>query len=117
MQQSRFLEQERRLVEEKRIKYKGIAYIKLDILYFQWNELREPNLKNVERLKNCFRTEGCCRLELENYVPAIINQSQLDDAMRASTISASAIMTNQTDDYPELSFLARYQLKCLHRRY
>jgi len=117
MRQSQFLEQERRLAEEKRIKYKGTARIRLDVLHFQWNKPRELNQKNLERLKSCFQTEGCRRLELENHVPAIIDQLQLDDAMQASNISASAMMTNQTNDYPELNFPAGYQLKCLHGRH
>jgi hypothetical protein len=117
MRQSRFLDQERRLAVERRIKYKGTARIRLDVLHFQWNEPRELNQKNLERLKKCFRTEGCRRLELENHIPATIKESQLDEVIVASGISADALLSNLNNDYPELKFPADYQLECLHGRH
>jgi hypothetical protein len=116
MRQSRLLDQERRLAVERRIKYKGTARIRLDVLHFQWNEPRELNQKNLERLKKCFRTEGCRRLELENHIPATIKESQLDEVIVASGISADALLSN-LNDYPELKFPADYQLECLHGRH
>jgi hypothetical protein len=117
MRQARFLDQEKRLAAERQIKYKGTARIRLEVLHFQWNEPRELNQKNLERLKKCFQTEGCHRLEWENHIPAIIDESQLDDAMVASDISAERLLSNLSDDYPELKFPAGYQLECLHGRH
>lgn len=117
MQQSQFLEQECRLAEEKRIKYKGTAHIKLNVLNFQWNKSRELNQKNLERLKNCFQIKECRQLKLKNHISAIIDQLQLDDVMQASNISTSAMVTNWIDDYPELNFPAGYQLRYLHEHH
>ena len=69
------------------------------------------------RLKKCFQTEGCHRLEWENHIPAIIEESQLDDAIVASNISPNRLQSNLGDDYPELKFPAGYQLECLHGRH
>ena len=117
MRPSRFLDQEKRLATEKRIKYKSTARIRLEVLHFQWNEPRELNQNNLERLKKCFRTEGCRRLEWENHIPAIIEGSQLDDAIVDSDISADRLLSNLSDNYPELKFPAGYQLECLHGRH
>jgi hypothetical protein len=51
---SRFVDREKRLAREGRLKYRGIARIRLKVLYFPWNEPREPNQKSLKRLKKCF---------------------------------------------------------------
>ena len=74
MQRVRFLEEERRQEAERSIKYRGTASIKLDVLHFPCKESREPDKKNVERLRNLFRREGGCRrLDLRNHIPAVIS--------------------------------------------
>jgi hypothetical protein len=76
MQRARFLEEERRQEAERSIKYKDIASIKLNMLHFLCKELRELDKKNIERLKKLFYREGGCRrLDLRNYIPAVISQS------------------------------------------
>ena len=116
MLQSRTSDQEQRLVAERLVKYTGTARVKLEFLHFP-NEPRELNLKNVERLKKCFQTEGCYRLVLENRIPAIIDASQLNDALQASGILATELLSHPKEGYPELKFPAGYQLTCLHGRH
>ena len=64
MLQSRISLQDQELATERRLKYRGTATIRLESLHFPCDAARELNRKNVERLKKCFRTEGCRRLEL-----------------------------------------------------
>jgi hypothetical protein len=94
MLQSRISLQDQDLATERRLKYRGTATIRLETLHFPCDAARELNRKNVERLKKCFRTEGCRRLELENHIPATINESRLQEALTASGVGASELMTN-----------------------
>jgi hypothetical protein len=55
MHRSQFSEQELTLEAERYVKYQGTARVRLEVLHFQWNELRELRRKNVERLKENFR--------------------------------------------------------------
>ncbi|KAH8799663.1 hypothetical protein F5884DRAFT_113249 [Xylogone sp. PMI_703] len=118
MRRARFLEQERRQEAEKSINYRGTASIKLEVLYFLCVESREPDKKNVERLKSLFRGEGGCRrLDLRNHIPAVISESELEAAIAASKISSERLLEDGHDGYPELNFPPGYQLECLHGRH
>lgn len=91
--------------------------LRLEVLYFQWNELRELSRKNVERLKEVFRTDNIRRLEPRNHIPAVVDQVDLDDAIQASEISAESLLSNPDNDPPVLTFPARHRLTCLHGRH
>ena len=116
MRRSRFSEQEQGLEEERYVKYRGTARVRLEVLHFQWNESRELSRKNVERLKEVFRTENIRRLEPKNHIPAVVEQSDLDDAIQASEIPAESLL-NPDNDPPVLRFPARHRLTCLHGRH
>ena len=58
MRPSRFREQELRVEAERFVKYRGTVRVRLEVLHFQWNEPRELSRKNVERLKEIFRTDN-----------------------------------------------------------
>src|SRR4051794_10725259 len=92
MRRARLQDQERRLAAERSLKYRGTASIKIEALHFPQDKARELNEKNVARLKRCFREEGCRRLDLRNHIPAVIDQSQLNAALRASEISAERLL-------------------------
>lgn len=77
MRQARAREEEVRLEVEKRLKFKGTARIRLDQLYFLWNDAKELNKKNVDRLKAIFQQHGCRRLEVQHHIPAVIDQVSL----------------------------------------
>lgn len=116
MPPSRFADREERLATEGRLKYRGTARIGLEILHFPWSEPREPNQKSLEKLKKCFEKGQCDRLT-QNHIPAVIDQSQLDDVLDASQVSAARLLTNTDSPRPELRFPAGYQLRCLHGRH
>ena len=114
MLQSRISLQDQELATERQLKYRGVARIRLESLHFPCDAARELNLKNVERLKKCFRTEGCRRLELENHIPATIDESRLREALSESAVGAGGLLTNHQEGYPELKFPPGYRLACLH---
>jgi hypothetical protein len=110
MQKARFLEHERRFAAERRIKYRGTASVNLEVLHFAC----EKDEANIARLKNFFRKNGCDRLDIQNHLPAVIDQEQLDAAIRLSETSAEALMGHPRDEYTELSFPPDFRLECLH---
>ena len=116
MQSAQALEEESKNEEEKSIKYKGTAHIRLKWLHFRWNEPRELNSKIVQDLISCFQKD-CRRLDIRNHIPALINQQDLDSALRVSKILKGVLPTNSQHEYPELDFWAGYQLECLHGRH
>jgi hypothetical protein len=116
MQRARFLERERKLAAEKRRKYRGRASIRLDVLQFpeenNSGDEREPDPSNIKRLKDLFRDAGGPeRLNSRNFIAALIDQDQLDEAIRASETSAGELLD---DSLPELDFPTGYQLRCLN---
>ena len=117
MRRPRSSEQELRIQAERYVKYRGTARVSLEVLHFQWDEPRELSRKNVERLKEVFRIDNVRRLEPRNHVPAVVDQSGLDNAILASKISAEALLSNPDNDPPTLKFPALYQLTCLHGRH
>ena len=92
MWRTRIRDEESKIDTEERIKYKGTARIRLKWLHFQWNQPRELDSKNVERLKADFRKD-CRRLEENNHIPA---QQSLDAAEERSRVSA-----RQLGKYPQ----------------
>jgi hypothetical protein len=73
------------------------------VLDFQWNEPRELSRKNVERMKEIFRGDkrsygGICRLGPRNHIPAVVEQSGLDDAILACEVSAERLLSNPDND-------------------
>lgn len=118
MRQAQAREEEVRLEVEKRLKFKGTARIRLDQLCFPWNDAKELNKKNVDRLKAIYQQHGCRRLEVQHHVPAIIDAGPLDAAVAAAGISPTTLVSPPTaDGYPELVFPNGYALECLHGRH
>ena len=105
MWRTQIRDEESKIEAEKRIKYKGTARIRLKWLHFQWNQPRELDSKNVERLKADFRKD-CRRLEESNHIPAVINQPSLDAAEERSRVSARQLGKYPQGGYPELVFPA-----------
>lgn len=117
-------EVESRVEAEKHIKCKGTARVRLKSLCFRPNlphEWKEPDRKNVERLKAIFRRD-LSRLHTRNHVAAVIEEEDLAAAIRLSGITVAQLTRNSSADvpepispssYPELVFPAGYQLEYL----
>ncbi|KAL6242584.1 hypothetical protein RBB50_010230 [Rhinocladiella similis] len=117
MRHSRLAAQELRLHAERVIQYRGTARVRLENLHFEWNEPRELNRKNVERLKEIFRTENVHRLEPRNHIPAVVEEAELDAATRASEVLAENLLSNPDDGPPWLKFPPSHRVSCLHGRH
>ena len=70
--------------------------------------------KNVARLVQIFKLEGCDRLDIEHRVPVLIDSQILRQSLVASRKSNSDLLGEIP---PTLSFPVNTQLKCLHGRY
>lgn len=116
MWRSQAREEESKIEAEKCIKYKGTARIRLKWLHFQWNQPRELDSKNVERLKADFQKD-CRRLDEHNHISAVIDQQSLDGAEELSAVSARQLGKYPQGGYPKLVFPAGYQVERLHRRH
>jgi hypothetical protein len=117
MRQSRARLQASKLEEERRAKFRGAARISLDLLQFPKDMSMKLDSKNVERLKEAYRSEGCQPEPVRNHILVLIDQSDLDAALAVSGISAAALITPRADNYPALQFSHEVHLECLHGRH
>jgi hypothetical protein len=62
-------------------------------------------------------SEDIRRLDPRNHIPAIVEQSDLDDAILASEVLAERLLSNPDNDPPVLKFAEGYHLTCLHRHH
>lgn len=76
-------EEELRIQAERKVKFKGMACIRLEWLHFQGKKTRELKRKNVERLKSNFQKK-CDRLPIKNYIPTLIEQQHFEAVLQAS---------------------------------
>lgn len=114
MRRSRANLKDSRLETEKRRTFKGSALINLDVLHFSSNEHRNLDPKHVEYLKGCFQKDRCRRLEEQNHIQAIIDQPNLDNALRHSDVSPYELLNSKQNGYPKLIFPRGFKLRCLH---
>lgn len=109
------MEHERELAEEKRSKCQGSARIKLENLHFPFEESREPDTRQISKLKTLFSGEkGCRDRDTRNHVVAVIQKQHLEAAMAAADIAPGSLCSKDGYDYPNLDFPAGYRLSCLH---
>ena len=101
----------RHIQAEKLLKHVGSARVRLDVLEF--HDARALDVSNVERLKTLFRGQrGCNPEELQNRIPAIIDETHLHDALRLSNISRESLRPQGTER-PKLDFAPGFRLRCL----
>jgi hypothetical protein len=114
MRRNRFLENERKLAAERKIKYKGTASIRTEVLDFPNEEL---DTENTKRLGQFFRdVNGCSRLDPLDHIPALIDQNHLNAALAASGITAEQLLVSPRETYLSLEFPPGFQLNCLRGR-
>jgi hypothetical protein len=86
MQQSQAHAEDLRLDIESRLICKGSALVRFEYLkwneYLKRNEEERPDLEHVEHVKRIFRKEGCSQLKVGHHIPAIVDQHQLDVALK-----------------------------------
>jgi len=101
---------------EKVRKHIGTASIRFDVFDFPYS--RELDPKNVERLKRLFRTErGCIPGDLQNRIPAVINEGQLQECLRFSGKTLDELRSESSGEYVQLEFPSGMRLECLQGRH
>ena len=105
---------------EKRSKFRGSAKVHLKHLQFEANIIDDSgttflNSKNITRLVQIFRLEGCNRLDLEHRVPVIINVELLQQSIDDSGVASGDLLKSHIP--PTLTFPANTVLRCLHGRH
>jgi hypothetical protein len=97
---------------EKSRTFCGSFRIPLDKLEHEQlpNNPRQRDSKNVARLLDVFRAEGCQPREPENHVPALISYSALPQASRPGGLGGSVFEEPQR-------FIPEYPLRVLHGRH
>lgn len=94
--------------------YLGSACIYLDHLSFEDPPVRDLDEKNVDRLFNIFKIEGCKRYERMNHVLVLIEHHDLKRTLRANNISSTQI---KREDPPFIKLSDNFSLVCLHGRH
>ena len=117
MRQSRVLLEDAKLEEDRHLNSRGTVRIRLDALYIPTEQADKLDKKNVQRLKEIFRREGCRPQEVQNHIVALIDQPCLDAALERSDLSASALSRTQNGYYPELRLARGARLECLHGKH
>lgn len=101
----------RRIQAEKSAKHIGVARIKLSSLEFP--NSRSLDSKNIQRLKNLFRGQrGCQPGELQNRIPAVVDEATLGEALNASGLTRDDLLSTGPG-YPTLDFPPGVRLECL----
>jgi Protein of unknown function (DUF3723) len=114
--ESSFTHGESHLDIERSREYKGTAKIDLEEIGFHPTSSQSVEQHIIDWLCERFQKEGCCRLDAQNHVPAIISLQDLRAALQAAGKSFSDLLTSDPNHLPHLRFLAG-QVHCLHGRH
>ncbi|KAL6714243.1 hypothetical protein ACLMJK_007666 [Lecanora helva] len=108
-------EEQRRFIA-RRSRLRGTAKIALDSLRFPEDpEEGFCDPKNIKRLIQIFKLEGCLRLSPEHHIPALIDNDTLIQSLEQFEIPAENLFSAPTP--PELSLPPGTTLTCLHGRH
>lgn len=99
---------------------RGIAKVNLDALKFSHplvqKKHRATSHKNISRLENIFKQKGCLRLQSENFIRAVIDDSTLETSLELAGISPDEFRYLQEgDELPHLTLQSVQCLSGLHR--
>lgn len=75
---------------------------------------RQFDPRNLSRLIQIFKLEGCLRLPSEHHVPVLVRRQHLDDALRTDQISVNALRSAQEPQFLSLRSGVTY-LQGAHR--
>lgn len=105
--------------QEQHTNYHGFA--RIDITHLRpstYQQAQFLQLKNVQRLKRVFSTEGCHRLDPAHRVVALISDEELQASIRVSRTSQWGLLHGSKDEQPpRLIFPGNTVLRVLHGRH
>ncbi|KAJ9607023.1 hypothetical protein H2200_008095 [Cladophialophora chaetospira] len=108
-------EKQLRLCEDRSASFRGTGRVELNLLDFKTPRNNLPS-KNVVRLRQIFRNEGCLPLEPENRIVAIVSPEKLNEVLRASAVIDAQLLDNPNGVPPVLTIPANDPLRCLDGR-
>lgn len=108
-----FTDTELQVGTERSRKYLGTAKIDLDHISFHPDSSPTIDPKNIDRLREIFRSEGCCRYEIQNHITGVVSRESLQAALRAAHKAQDELITTTPQSIPHLQFSAG-QVLCLH---
>jgi hypothetical protein len=112
--QSEAEKNERKIAENKNANYRETVCVRFEFLKFDTEGSRELDPKNVKKLIEVYKTEGCFRLKAEHRIPATISQQSLDLAIKRNGTSLENLLSCPQKLPLELKFSLNYGLICLH---
>lgn len=113
MESALFTDAEHQLTAERALKYQGTAKIDLNEITFSSSFTQECDPRNIARLCEVFRKDGCRRLDPRNHVTGVVDKQSLKRARQAASVTKQDLLTNPPDRYPHLHFQVG-DVKCLH---
>ncbi|QKX63179.1 uncharacterized protein TRUGW13939_10348 [Talaromyces rugulosus] len=111
-----FIDEEIHLATERCVKLQGTAKVQLDDIQFDPPLPQGLDAKNLKRLDQMFRKNGCRRLVVDNHIPVIVSRQSLSTSLQRAGVSPQALRTMQPDQFPLLCF-STGQLRGLHGRH
>jgi hypothetical protein len=102
---------ERKLLDDKRTKFRGTARVRFENLAFGRRDLNE---KAVTYLEDKLKKQGILRLEPRHRIPAIIDWKVLEEAIEASpNTSSELLLENPEEEPPYLQLPSGQLIDCL----
>ncbi|KAG0129958.1 hypothetical protein HOY82DRAFT_650608 [Tuber indicum] len=106
---------EREIMRERQDRFKGSARLSIISLRFPEGRLRAVDQRNIDRLVDIYRVQGCLWRDSEHRIPALINSGVLTAALEASGVLPQMLVASG-DDPPVLQF-PDHSIECRHGRY
>lgn len=99
---------------QKSLNFKGS--VRIMIRHLRSKSAREVDEKNVERLVQVYRLEGCQRMDPMHYVPATIESETFVKAVSAAGLDQVALQQPH-DEPPLLDLPSTCTVTCLHGKH
>ncbi|KAG0126033.1 hypothetical protein HOY82DRAFT_629112 [Tuber indicum] len=77
---------EREILRDHQDRFKGSARLSIMSLRFPEGRSRAIDQRNIDRVVDIYRAQGCLRRDSEHRIPAIINTNDLMAALKASGV-------------------------------
>jgi hypothetical protein len=103
---------ELKIANDKLAKFKGTARVSITHLDFP-HPTRQIDEKIIRQLVRDFEGEGCIREEPSHRIPAVIDDSVLEEALEKIPLTAEAFKA-KVDNPPFLNLRNGVKLECLH---
>ncbi|RPA92347.1 hypothetical protein L873DRAFT_1794312 [Choiromyces venosus 120613-1] len=88
---------EREIMRERQDRFKGCARLSIISLRFQEDQMRAIDQRNVDRLVDIYRGQGCLRRDGEHRIPAVIESGVLVTALEASGDAPERLIASNID--------------------